>query len=178
MICSSGTDFFRNMLTDEARGNERVVSPPFPRLVSEEQGTSLICEASLEEVRQVIFGMAMHSVAGPDGFNAVFYQRCWDIIKHDVLDTVQDFLRGTLLPVSFIATSIAQIPKVNNPTQWSEFCPISLFNNSNKILMKLLNERLKGFLPRMVSSNQSGFIPDHQMVDNILLAGNHSFSAD
>ncbi|KAL0411457.1 UNVERIFIED_CONTAM: hypothetical protein Slati_3735400 [Sesamum latifolium] len=55
--------------------------------------------------------MATHSVVGPDGFNAVFYQRCWDIIKHDVLDAVQDFLQGTPPPVSFTATSIALIPK-------------------------------------------------------------------
>ncbi|KAL0439993.1 UNVERIFIED_CONTAM: hypothetical protein Slati_2482300 [Sesamum latifolium] len=82
-------------------------------------------QTSPEEVRRVVFDMSVHSVAGLDGFNGFFYQRCWDIIQEDVIDAVKDFLSGTSLPISVTATSIALIPKVKNPSQWSEYRRIS-----------------------------------------------------
>ncbi|KAL0449351.1 UNVERIFIED_CONTAM: hypothetical protein Slati_1491500 [Sesamum latifolium] len=116
---------------------------------------------------------------GPDGFNALFYQKCWDIIKDDVFEAVADFLAGAPLPKSFTSTSIILIPKVKTPTSWGEFRPISLCNTTNKILTKLLNDRLKPWLPLLISSNQSGFVPSRLIGDNILLAQDiiHSIGA-
>ncbi|KAK4382844.1 hypothetical protein Sango_2834200 [Sesamum angolense] len=96
--------------------------------------------------------------------------QCWKVIKHDVTEAVQDFLNGTPLPISFTATTIILIPKVKNPMQWTNFRPISLCNTTNKILMKLINKRLKLILPDLVVLNQSGFVPKWLIVDNILLA--------
>ncbi|KAL0449146.1 UNVERIFIED_CONTAM: putative mitochondrial protein [Sesamum latifolium] len=91
----------------------------------------------------------------------------------------EDFLSGSTLPLDFTATSIALIPKVKNPTQWRDYRPISLCNTTNKILTKLLNDRIKKILPDLIVPNQSGFVPSRQIHDNILLAQEviHSISA-
>ncbi|KAL0294609.1 UNVERIFIED_CONTAM: putative mitochondrial protein [Sesamum calycinum] len=60
------------------------------------------------------FGGKKQPCAGPDGFSALFYQVCWDIIAQDVLIAVQDFFCCTPMPKNFKATSIALIPKVLN----------------------------------------------------------------
>lgn len=35
--------------------------------------------------------MTKDSFVGPDGFNGCFYQTCWDIIKTDIANFVQEF---------------------------------------------------------------------------------------
>ncbi|KAL0449188.1 UNVERIFIED_CONTAM: hypothetical protein Slati_1475200 [Sesamum latifolium] len=167
-IRDSGVQFFQTLLTIE-RDREEVI-PQVPKLINEVQGMELVKQTTIDEMARVVFDMTVESTAGPDGFNGFFYQQCWEIIKHDVTLAVQDFLNGTPLPISFTATTIILIPKVKNPTQWSDFHPISLCNTANKILTKLINDHLKLFLPNMVVSNQSGFVPKRLIRDNILIA--------
>ncbi|KAL0449138.1 UNVERIFIED_CONTAM: hypothetical protein Slati_1470200 [Sesamum latifolium] len=112
--------------------------------------------------------MSPGSTVGLDGFNTIFYQRCWVIVKNDVVSEVQDFFTGAPLLLSFTATTIVLIPKVKNPSQYSEFRPISLCSRTNNILMKLLNNRLKSLLPSLVTLNQAALF--FQIGDNILLA--------
>ncbi|KAL0368213.1 UNVERIFIED_CONTAM: hypothetical protein Scaly_1040200 [Sesamum calycinum] len=88
-----------------------------------------------------------------------FEEVCWDIIEEDVVMAVQDFLSGTTLRISVTAVSIALISKVKNPSCWSEYRPISLYDTSNKILTKLLNDKLKLPLSSLIVPNQSGFVP-------------------
>ncbi|KAL0413165.1 UNVERIFIED_CONTAM: putative mitochondrial protein [Sesamum radiatum] len=167
-IRDSGVQFFQTLLTVE-RDREEVIQQVVFKLINVEQGLVLVKQTNIDEVTRVVFDMTAESTLGPGGFNGFFFQQCWKIIKHDVIEAVQDFLNGTLLPISFTATTIILIRKVNNPTQWSNFRPKSLCNTANKILTKLINDRLKLFLPNMVVSNQSGFVPKRLIGDNILL---------
>ncbi|KAL0349293.1 UNVERIFIED_CONTAM: hypothetical protein Sangu_1157100 [Sesamum angustifolium] len=49
---------------------------------------------TLEEVREAVFSIDPDSVAGPDGFGAVFFHTCWEIIAEDVFGAVTEFFRG------------------------------------------------------------------------------------
>ncbi|XP_075499181.1 uncharacterized protein LOC142537558 [Primulina tabacum] len=80
-------------------------------------------------------------------------------LEEDVFDAVLDFFRGSSLPQGFTATTITLIPKVMGAQAWSDFRPISLCNVTNKIISKLLYSRLKEVAERLVSWNQSGFVP-------------------
>ncbi|KAL0404118.1 UNVERIFIED_CONTAM: hypothetical protein Sradi_2052600 [Sesamum radiatum] len=146
----SGVEFFRSLLTADKAQSSMPLLQNVPRLVSSEQGEALYQSTNADE-----------------------------IIYEDVLEAVQHFLSGSTLPLNFTATSISLIPKVKNPTQWSDYRPISLCNTTNKILTKLLNDRIKKILPDLIVPNQSGFVPSRQIHDNILLAQEviHSISA-
>ncbi|XP_075496409.1 uncharacterized protein LOC142533491 [Primulina tabacum] len=91
-------------------------------------------------------------------------------LEEDVFDAVLDFFRGSPLPQGFTATTITLIPKVMGAQAWSDFRPISLCNVTNKIISKFLYSRLKEVAERLVSWNQSGFVPGRVISDNILLA--------
>jgi hypothetical protein len=47
--------------------------------------------------------------------------------------------------------------------------PISLCNSSYNILTKIIANRRKWILPKIISKNQGGFLQKRQVLDNILL---------
>jgi hypothetical protein len=66
------------------------------------------------------------------------------------------------------STFLALIPKEMNPSNFSRFRPISVWN-SYKILTKIIASRIKPLLSKPISDNQGGFMENKQITDNIIL---------
>jgi hypothetical protein len=44
-----------------------------------------------EEIDNVVKHMPMDKAPGPDGFNGMFFKKCWHIIKQDIYQLCNDF---------------------------------------------------------------------------------------
>lgn len=64
---------------------------------------------------------------------------------------------------------LALIPKEANPSTFNRFHPISLCNSSYKIITKIIANRIKEVLPIIISKNQGGFMPNMQIIDNVII---------
>ncbi|KAB1205912.1 hypothetical protein CJ030_MR7G027903 [Morella rubra] len=83
---------------------------------------------------------------------------------------VQDFfLNGVMLP-ELNSTHLTLIPKIDNPSKVSKFRPISLCNVIYKLISKILAERLKLVLPKLISPYQLAFVPRKAIQDNYIVA--------
>ena len=71
---------------------------------------------------------------------------------------------------------LALMPKEKGATSFDRFRPISLCNIGYKIITKVIANRLKDVLPRIIPKNQGGFIKGRYIADNIVLIqeANHS----
>ncbi|XP_019260352.1 PREDICTED: uncharacterized protein LOC109238375 [Nicotiana attenuata] len=61
-----------------------------PRIITGDDNTLLTVVPNMEEIIDVVFYMGANSAAGPDDFNDTFFQKCWDIIKDDITNFVQE----------------------------------------------------------------------------------------
>ena len=107
---------------------------------------------------------------GPDGMPPLFYQHFWSLVSDCVTSTVLDFLNHGITSPNFNETHIVLIPKIKNPKNITQYRPISLSNVIYRLASKVLANRLKRFLPKIISENQSAFMSDHLITDNILVA--------
>lgn len=64
---------------------------------------------------------------------------------------------------------IALIPKLDSQTKISQYRPISLCNVSYKIIFKILANRLKRVLPKLISPTKNAFVPNRHIQDNLIL---------
>ena len=71
---------------------------------------------------------------------------------------------------SLNSTFISLIPKFPGALEMKDFCPISLVGGLYKIIAKVLTNRLKGVLKKVISKLQSAFIKGRQILDPILIA--------
>lgn len=61
------------------------------------------------------------------------------------------------------------IPKVGCPKNITQYRPIALCNVIYKVISKVLTNRLKRVMPKLVSDNQSAFLARKHIQDNILV---------
>ena len=139
-------------------------------LVTTTQNSRLMAMASEEEVRSALFMMHPKKAPGPDGMTVLFYQQSWSIIKVDVVNMGNDFLSSRVFDDRLNMTNICLVPKTARPNRMTELRPISLCKVSYKIISKVLCQRLKGLLPRLISETQSAFVSGRLISDNILIA--------
>ncbi|XP_075079855.1 uncharacterized protein LOC142165134 [Nicotiana tabacum] len=113
-------------------------------LTSDEQNERLWAEPTMEEVKVAVFGLNGNSVSGPVRFTGQFYHASWEIICDNVLNMVKAFYYGAELPKFITHTNLVLLPKKKNVATFSNMRPISLSNFSNKIISRVVLERLRG----------------------------------
>ncbi|KAH0714774.1 hypothetical protein KY284_007679 [Solanum tuberosum] len=69
------------------------------------------------EIKEVVFGLNLDSTLGADGFGGAFYQSCWDIIKSDLIDVIQQYFGGTgKQKIAFYSDMVSEL--VKRTTGW------------------------------------------------------------
>ena len=63
---------------------------------------------------------------GPDGFTIAFFQHCWDVVKLEVLNSIQEFHEQDYIKRYLKATFLVLIPKKVGASDMKDFRPISL----------------------------------------------------
>jgi hypothetical protein len=163
-------EHFSRIFTSQGPSRVEACISRVPPKVSDEVNSRLLSPFFEEDVRTALFQMAPLKSPGPDGFPADFYQKNWDTVGGDVCKAVLEFLNGGRFDAGLNSTNIVLIPKVNSPSNPSDFRPISLCNVLYKIISKVLANHLKCFLPSIVSLEQSAFVPGRLISNNVLVA--------
>jgi hypothetical protein len=104
------------------------------------------------------------------GFTAAFFQKCCDFLKTDIMDVFAEFHARGKFEKSFNATFVSLIPKKTGAMDVRDFRPISLAGGIYKIISKVLANRFKSVLGKIISNTQNAFIGGRQILDSVLIA--------
>lgn len=150
-----------------------VLSP----IISPRENIELIKEVSSEEIKEAVFQLAEDKAPGPDGYPPFFFQKYWKIVGNSVIRAVKAFFHSGNLLKEINHTFLALIPKIANPESSNHFRPISLCSTIYKIISKIMANRLKIVLGKIIHPLQGAFTPERLIQDNILVAHEvfHSF---
>ena len=66
------------------------------------------------------------------------------------------------------STFLELIPKEANPSSFDRFRPLSLCNASYKIFSKLLANKLKPLLGKLISLFKGGFVKGRHILDSVI----------
>lgn len=134
------------------------------------EGKSLILPFTEAEVKAAVWDCDSFKSPGPDGVNLGFIKDFWEDIKGDIMRFISEFHRNGKLSRGINSTFIALIPKIDSPHRLNDFRPIALVGCLYKILSKVLANRLRLIIGRVVSETQTAFVKERQILDGILIA--------
>ena len=110
-----------------------------------------------EEVFFALSSLEGDKALGSDGFTMTFWHQCWDFVKLEVMG----FFKGLFEQSSFVrrlnATFLVLILKNGGAQDLKDFKPINLIGGFYKLLAKVLANRLKGIVGKVVYDFSSCF---------------------
>jgi hypothetical protein len=125
-------------------------------------------EVTDKEITQVVDKMKKEKAPSIDGVTAEMLVACWSFLGIECCVVVHSFWKTRKLTRQMIAAMIKLSPKGGERQFIKNWRPISLLNVPYKVSAKLLSNRLKLFLPKLVKIQQTGFIGGRSIQDNIL----------
>ena len=133
-------------------------------------------EVTKEELKAILHSFQKDKIPRPDGWTVEFLLASYDIIGHDLLHLVEETRINGLLHHPLNSTFLSLIPKKDKPEILEDYRPISLCNITYKVVIKIIAQRLKKVLSKIISKEQFKFLEDRQIHEAIGVAqeGLHS----
>ncbi len=166
--------FYQNLYSEHVTETDSDFTPSshhfFDNMKTLTEEEKELCEGPISEKECVIALKEMKNGKSPgtDGFIVDFYKFFWINIKTFVIDSLNfAFYKGEL-SVNQKQGIITLIPKKGKvKTLLKNWRPITLLNTDYKILTKCLAIRIRQVLPSIIDCDQSGFMKDRYIGENI-----------
>lgn len=173
-IKSEAERFFREFLQQSPLGYTGATLEDIQELIgfrcTHETQNNLTREVSAEEIRSTLFKMPNDKSPGPDGYTVEFFKAAWSVVGADFTVAIQSFFIKGFLPKGVNSSILTLIPKKTDAVEMRDYRPISCCNVIYKVISKILANRLKKILTLFIAPNQSAFVKDRLLLENLLLA--------
>lgn len=116
-------DYFTHLFTSTNTNWDYIVSCLSSK-VTEAQNHILLVEVEEKEVKATLFLMHPDKSPGPDKMSPGFYQKCWNIVKQDIMYVIRHFFATGVIDDQLRHTNIALIPKKKYHVYMTDLRPL------------------------------------------------------
>ena len=138
--------------------------------ISQQEADTLELSFMEEEVHSTLMDMNGDKAPGLGGFTVAFWQYCWEFVKEEVLEMFKEFHGQNAFLKSLNNTFLVLLSKKGRAEELGDFRPINLLGGLYKLLAKVLANRIKNVIGRVVSLDQNTFVMGRQILDASLIA--------
>ncbi|CAL1385774.1 unnamed protein product [Linum trigynum] len=168
-LASGVVSFYQNLF------KETLAFRPFPKNYCPQQLSAstvsdLVKPFSEAEVWAALVSFDGGKSPGPDGFTFEFLKKCWFQMRMNLMQAFEEFHRTGSLPKCVTHSFICLVPKKDSVEDVKDLRPISLMGSINKLLSKVLMERMGSILPSLVSDYQHASVRGRQISEAGLIA--------
>ncbi|KAK4380914.1 hypothetical protein Sango_3020500 [Sesamum angolense] len=138
--------------------------------LTQEEADLISAAVTQTEIKEAIFDIDEDSAPGPDGYTSAFFKAAWPVVGEDISEAVNEFFRTGRLLKQINATLLVLIPKVQMPSQVSDYRSIAYCNVLYKTISKIIVKRMQTILHQLIDYSHNAFVPGRIISDDILLA--------
>ena len=125
---------------------------------------------TIEECKTTLRTFSLGKSPGEDGFTVEFYNTFYEILGQDLVNSLNESYELGELSISQRRGVISLVPKEDsNLLLLSNWRPITLLNVDYKIASKTIAKRIENVLPKLIHTDQTGFIKGRYIGQNIRL---------
>lgn len=156
---------------DHAVSEEAMLAALEPLTEQITQAERLAMEAplTLDELHQAAKLMARRKVPGPDGIPIEFYLALWEEVGPALLNLLQDGFEKKVIHKLLVRGTIVLLHKKGADFLLDNKRPLTMLNCALKICTKAYQLRLSSVLQRLISENQSAFLPGRNIHHSLML---------
>ena len=127
-------------------------------------------EISKDEQKETLHNFHKDKILGLNGWTIEFLLALYDTIGPNLLHLVEEsWVNGHMHP-PLKSTFIVLIPKIENLDTVEDFIPISLCNITYKVVSKIIFQRIKKVLSKIILPEQFGFLENRHIHEAIRVA--------
>lgn len=124
---------------------------------------------TVEELGEAAAALSNAKCPGPDGIPVEFYKANWHTVGPLVLQCIVGGIEEEYFPEKFTRGAIILLKKKNEQRYLTNKRPITLLNTMYKIGAKAIQRRISPILQRIISPQQSAYLPGRNIHHAMLL---------
>ncbi len=168
-ILAMQRDFYDTLYTSRQNKSKQEIEQYLKNVqtpkLNEDDRSQCEGELTIEESYKALNSFAKNKAPGNDGLTMEFYKKFWPIFGKLLVNSLNESFRLGELSTSQKQAVITLLDKGKDRNLLKNWRPISLLNTDYKIATKVLSNRLKSILPKLIHPDQVGYVQGRNIAE-------------
>ena len=178
-ILNTQREFYKKLYSKEHLDHKAIeeLLEKIDAVLTEDEKEFCESEITKEEINRAVKELKTGSSPGMDGISYEFYKEYWHIIAEDMVEMIKEVTHSECTPSQYMGIIIL-LYKNGIREMIENWRPITLLNCDYKIIEKVIANRLKKVISKLIKQDQKAYVKGRYIGDNARLMSDIIFECD